>query len=131
MWQRMKNFGFVTGLGGHFATWVCKHTGVFCDKPPKTKRYHEVIRLIIAARKPRQRVCISRRRQRLVTEGGPATTRGFDPQPYYYMHIYIYIYIYIYSCAPVYMRVYTHIYIYIYIYIHTYVCAYAYICVYI
>ena len=59
---------------------------------PTTKRYLEVICLIMAARNPRQRKQPASPKA-CNREGGPATTRGFDPQPY--LHIYTYIYIYV------------------------------------
>ena len=36
MWQRIKNIGLVTGLGGHFATKVCSRWGCSATDPSAT-----------------------------------------------------------------------------------------------
>ena len=66
IWQRLKNIGLVTGLGGLFATRFVAESGrpatnPHCDKPfPDCSRLH---------RGPRQGFVTERPRQRYVTEG--------------------------------------------------------------
>ena len=67
IWQRIKNIGLVTGLGGHFATKVCNRRGWLCDKTLRDKPFEDYSTL---HRGPRQGFVTEGPRQRLVTEGG-------------------------------------------------------------
>ena len=74
MWQRIKNIGVVTGLGGHFATKVCNRRG-FCDKPLRDKPVEE--RLQYSTQRSATRVCNRGPATKVCNRGGGPRQHGF------------------------------------------------------
>ena len=62
IWQRLKNIGLATGLGGLFATRFATKSGGLATNPPCDKPIEDY--------GPRQGFVTEGRRQRYVTEGG-------------------------------------------------------------
>ena len=67
IWQRIKNIGLVTGLGGHFATQVCNRQGCSATNDKPLEDYSTLHR---------------GQRQGFVTEGPRQRFVKADPHPY-------------------------------------------------
>ena len=83
IWQRIKNIGLVTGLGGLFATKVCHRRGCSATNPLRDKPLEDYSTL---QRGPRQGF-VTERDKGLQQRRGARDNTGFDPQPYLLMQL--------------------------------------------
>ena len=73
IWQRIKNIGLVTGLGGHFATKACNRPERSATNPSATSSFKTTV---LSTHRSATRVCNKRPATKVCNRrGGPATTR--------------------------------------------------------